>query len=406
MPSISRLHRLTRTSIRQKIGVLAVALSFGTALIMSPADLHAASSPPNVQSMDGVASDAAWLANHAGVTTTEAQTMLNNQQSFSAVLVTLRKTFAGQFADAWIEYKPYSLSVSFVGAAPAEAGRLFDAVGLQVNLVSGAPMSETSLEALQAQVTDSLEKSEDFDEFSVTFDAQSGFVIVTLPESSRDSVLPAILKDEHVTVTYSASSITQPRADVKGGARLLLYGGGHCTAGFSVENGNGTGGIVTAGHCENVRYYKWMNTGLTTPTTWMNTHIGQWGDVRWVTTPDPEVAEFHTGTGVREVYSTEQTDGFARGNTYCYYGQTSGYNCSTVWRIAGDCQYDGEAPARHMVIMNDAMLDFGDSGGPWFITSTAAGISSGDCAEDGKVGSAFSKAAVLQEAMGIHVRRR
>ncbi len=113
------------------------------------------------------------------------------------------------------------------------------------------------------------------------------------------------------------------------------------TAGFSVENNAGTGGISTAGHCTGVSAYKWMATGETTPTTWMNQHLGQYGDVEWETTPNPEVPEFYSGTGVRDVDTIRQVGEFARNDTYCKFGQTSGYGCSTVWRVSGDCNYDG-----------------------------------------------------------------
>ncbi len=354
-----------------------------------------------------VSHDAAWLADYADVTIQEADVMLANQETFGVVLATLRSALPEKFADAWITYRPYTLSVSFVGDVPPLARRLFDESGLTVSLVPDAPLSEASLEELQSRASKSLTEA-GFDGFSVTFDAQRGQVLVTLPESARDAAsLPPQVLDEHVKVTYTHSPVAIPMADVRGGGLLNGYNDADCTAGFSVENSGGTGGIATAGHCQALSNYEWVGTGETTPLTWLNQHVGDHGDVEWHSTPSAEVPEFYSGTwGVRDVTSVEQTDSFARGALYCKFGQTSGYGCSTVWRVAGDCDYEGWPPAKRLVIMDESILRGGDSGGPWFIASQAAGISSGDCYEDGRRGSAFSKASLLGEAMNVHVRRK
>lgn len=368
-----------------------------------PAGLPAAASADSVvESTDGLVADATGLADHAGVSIAQAQVMLENQQSFGAVTATLRRTMPDRFADAWIEYRPYSLSASFVGAAPPEAEALFDAKGLSVNLVSGAPMSEAALETLQMRVAESLDRN-GFDEFAVSFDAQKGQVPVTLPETARDSAsLPAELNNERVTVTFTRSDIASTEQDVRGGGKLT-GSGGPCTAGFSVENQAGTGGIATAGHCKGLHTYVWEATGNSTNATWMNDHEGEWGDLEWLTTPFSEIPQFHSGPeggGVRDVTSVYSTDDFNRGAWVCKFGQTTGYGCAVIDKIADSCNL-GNGLIHRLVVTDRVITNIGDSGGPWFIGGSAAGIHAGRCGP-----SVFSKVALLNEALGVHVRRR
>ena len=96
-------------------------------------------------------------------------------------------------------------------------------------------------------------------------------------------------------------------------------------------------------------------------------------------------------------------DDFWPGDVYCGFGRsTNGNACSTVqWG-----NYDCGSVGKQVILSLDnqvGAMHLGDSGGPWYVGTTAAGIFMGWCVmpSDGKAHLSFSKVAYGYQALGV-----
>lgn len=165
-----------------------------------------------------------------------------------------------------------------------------------------------------------------------------------------------------------------------------------CTSGFPVQNGSGTRGILTAGHCDDIQAFNTRNLPF---------QSGQFSgavDAQWHTAPELHVTNriwdglFDTATPYyRFVTGTRPRSQQAVGEFVCKYGVTTGHTCGTIestsfqppsgqpgqWinPTATFIYVDGD---RHGVNLSEG----GDSGGPWFSGNTAYGVHSGGFGND------------------------
>ncbi len=313
----------------------------------------------------------------------------------------------------WADPKAgYSRHIAVVGTVAEEFAQVVRASGLEVQLHEGFPVSEVELgarvEKLARELDVLLPPSATF---SVTFDAADGNVVVTLPDELRDeSSTSSALSQEGARVKYVPDeSVARPHVDVRGGGKMMRNGELSCTTGFTVATaGAATTGVATAGHCRDLDRYHGP-AGNAADINFRDRHQGAYGDVEWFTTPnDPDRKEFYVnfgGTNPHPVTSVSGEGSLNRGDFFCGFGRASGLGCANIRRVTMDCRYpDPDGLVGRMVQMDDNTKTFGDSGGPWFGGNTAAGIHSGQCAEDGFTGDIWSKAHQLQEeAMGVHV---
>jgi hypothetical protein len=364
-------------------------------------------SPSAVDEAGEVSPDAAFVADYLGVSVVEADRVMEEQERFGEAAADLRHEFPDSFAAAWVEYVPTNaFSVSFVGDVPVGAVQIVDGTGLDVSLTGGAPASERDLEVLQSDIADALAESVGKRSFSAAADAQTGTVSVTLSADLQgaQNVLPAMVTRDDVVLNYAESSFWQPE-DTRGGARLIsTHTNGTCTSGFSVEDSTGRGGLVMAAHCNGTNLYVHPITGDRTQMTFVDGHSAQFGDVEWYTTPDVEKASIFDShsNDIREIHDVFQPGEFFQDQLLCVYGRTTGYGCSRIYKVNADgCGHDGR-----MVAMDRHITADGDSGAPWFSSRIAAGIHSGACPLDGRLRSFFTKAHLLPEALGVHVRRQ
>lgn len=189
----------------------------------------------------------------------------------------------------------------------------------------------------------------------------------------------ALEKDNHIlsdkVELVEVSHMARRTTDVFAGLGLTS-----CTAGFSVEDSNGTKGITTAAHCSNTQSYGNINLPIQSPQAY-----GGSGEVQWHTTPGLDVVnEVKIGSYSREVTDTTDRSEQSVGEYVCNYGMVTGYDCGhindTSWMPSDSCDNGGVGCfwnptfVRVRASNGQVLADNGDSGGPWFIGQSAYGI--------------------------------
>ncbi len=150
---------------------------------------------------------------------------------------------------------------------------------------------------------------------------------------------------------------------------VLMYGGlpgSACTLGFSVQNGSGTHGVTTAGHCGNSQSYSGYSLSFQA-----EAEYGSY-DIQWHTrsgdTFDPIIK---VGSGTRVITGTRTVSNQASGQWVCKQGITTGYTCGTI----SNTTYCWSGACTWVYVSGGStnLSEPGDSGGPWFSGYTAYG---------------------------------
>ncbi|NGY65575.1 hypothetical protein G7043_42450 [Lentzea sp. NEAU-D13] len=191
-----------------------------------------------------------------------------------------------------------------------------------------------------------------------------------------------------------------------GGMSVQDDGVFECTSGWAVQNGSGTTGVTTAGHCDGINQIVDPAVG-THAVVHQAEHRGEWGDVEWKTSAVAEPDDFYaSATEVRDVAAVEPRASITVGEAVCVYGRSSNSrDCGdTVFRTSISCTNSGVFNDR-LVAMNAKNTTIGgDSGGGWSFNFTAFGSHKGGCTVDGSVRNVFSVADLYDEALGVSVR--
>lgn len=198
-------------------------------------------------------------------------------------------------------------------------------------------------------------------------------------------------------------SLVVPTAAVYGGRSYLQSDGNYCTTGFTmIQVATGTKGASTAGHCNNTAKYNanlslstnYSSTGgysVTVRQEWQGNNMDlQWMSVSSGTYPN----QFWDGIQYVTVTGTIAT---SVGDYVCKFGRKSGRTCGTVEQY--NVWVDGYGYMTK-VVAGSPMNDFGDSGGPVFKGSLAAGWVHG---KDG-YGNLYYSEAYMPESKGTGVR--
>jgi hypothetical protein len=186
------------------------------------------------------------------------------------------------------------------------------------------------------------------------------------------------------------------------------YGGGQlstCTSGFTVFRvSNSEEGVLTAGHCTNSQTFFPAPDRAAIENaygmTWIDGHRGDYGDVQWHTTPSHGVhAEFYSSdSGRRHVHGSIGT--LHDGDYVCVYGRVGGYDCSYVHDTSVSATDQDGFRLKNLVNVDDSITLAGDSGGPWFLGTDAAGVHSGLTINSwGTARSAFSQIGLADNAL-------
>lgn len=178
----------------------------------------------------------------------------------------------------------------------------------------------------------------------------------------------------HVEVVEVERRIT-PHAYVYGGLTLT-----DCTSGFTVQNGSGTLGISTAGHCQSVQQYNNRLLPL------LGEAFSGSSDAQWHDAPGLHLTNRvfdgvsdATSPNYRPVTATKSRAAQVIGEFVCKYGMTTGHTCGTISSTTYVPSYV-PGPSATFIYVDSPTQDQsepGDSGGPWFSGETAYGIHSG-----------------------------
>lgn len=194
------------------------------------------------------------------------------------------------------------------------------------------------------------------------------------------------------------------------GGRRVSGSSGSCTSGFSVERiSDSLNGIATAAHCTGVNTFDAESPEADFTLSHRGEHCSTHGDLEWKSSGHFELAEYWASpTDLRNVNSRENW--YSVNDTYCVYSRVSGTRtCDQVYSASvsqgssspGICN---GGTAERLVAMDDTSAVPGDSGGPWSLSTEAAGIVKGTKWIWFGTRDTFSKTSRLDEALGVRVR--
>jgi len=184
------------------------------------------------------------------------------------------------------------------------------------------------------------------------------------------------------------SNVTERDGQLVDSATRTFHGGAkihdanrssrYCTSAFAVTRAQDDG-LITAGHCTRMTRYKIPLDGRVRTLTEEGLHLGSQGDIGWYSfsgTPSPI---FYIGDGrydTRTLTGMRRESGFSTNQRVCFYGRASNErDCGSLkaWNLC--ITYSGATVCNiARVTLDDVQVQEGDSGGPWYIGSTAVGI--------------------------------
>jgi len=353
---------------------------------------------------DALAIDAAAIAERTGLPVDTVLASLEAQLQMDELLAVVGSRFPDTFVGLYWNEKMQAVA-QFKGQAPAEALRILEAsgVGVRAELVR---YSASELDALKDQVLRAIE-GRGLKERVVAIDSRNQLVLVTI---GRDTASDSIAIGNDLREAFGAAPVVIDTVDGPVTTEWNTYGGGAvgtatgsvCTAGFTVISG-GTNGVATAGHCgSGLSLYldPFPNPDVSHGMTYQNGVVGFWGDFEWFTTTGTEVDDFYLPNGaLRDVSGVKNT--FAVGDSLYWWGWAS---FPTLWNgTVGFTNVSAEGVS-HLACMTGIGGAIGDSGGPFFTGSTAAGFVWGAALINGSWRTCFSQARYIDDAIGVSIK--
>jgi hypothetical protein len=332
--------------------------------------------PTAIQADSGPNPDANQYSKSAGVTYAEAVRQLALQPVIGALQETLVTKEGSTFAGLFIEHQPrYRVVARFTSDSAATLNRYISGGPLdQIVESEDAAYSLADLEATQARLI----KEYAGTSVTVDIDVRQDRVAVGVPTTSTLS--PSLLAADAASPSVQVTMGVQPRTPA-----TTLYGGlqlSGCTSGFTIYYGTNKAnrGIVTAGHCSNSQSY--AGHALTYQND--ERHDGNWDYQSHKlagATYQNKVQDGASGT-TRSIGAVTYWVNQNVGDFVCKYGYVTHYGCGYI--VAKNASGCVSPPAGTMYIKVDSdpngtgydLAEGGDSGGPWFLGSTAKGITS------------------------------
>jgi streptogrisin C len=368
-----------------------VASTFMGASSAQPAPAEDAVSSQTTNEEKMLFRDARSYASDYGVSLREAVRRLKLQQAVGDLGSKLEAEQENTFAGLFIQHEPnFQVVVRFTkDGSQTIASYVEDSPIRDVVKVEMAEVSLSRLRAIQQAATN--RANDEGAAVDSHIDVPNNRVVLRTTTPLRTNAAVGTLGDEaeDKVVEIRTNELAQPEADIYAG--LALYNPAYnpppperrhwCTSGFAVRTQTGNEGITTAAHCSDDGVVL-KRGGTTLPL--ITKRQGTFYDVEWRTTPGFEdKALFYTGVGTRQVNSLKGRGVTNVGDYMCKYGQTTGYECGNVLDTSYDPNYpNGIDYYASFILVYKAkgagrLSDGGDSGGPWFIGNSAAGIHSG-----------------------------
>lgn len=333
------------------------------------------------------------MAEEDGVSLLEVFERYGWQNEFAQVVSKLADAYPDDFAGAAVVTDENRGWIAFKDSVPAAARRLSGDLPKPVTLIGGRGFSEAELaDALERYYYPVFDHPDVVNAYGSP-DPETGLITITvephsrLVEAEHDRLVSELVaideepENPHITVRVEIGEVRfDQQHHYRGGAHAYFNGTGNwCTWGFNVvpTSGGGGHGIASARHCDSAssataRYHL---HGSGSSGTLTKVRHSQWsgGDMAFYRTSG------HLVDGGRFYYdyqSLRTATTVARptvGLRLCAYGRGSGNRCSNeVWRL-NQC-IDGICRLAFTTRSNG---QGGDSGGPWYQSSTAYGIHTG-----------------------------
>ncbi|MBA3688515.1 MAG: hypothetical protein H0W81_06780 [Chloroflexi bacterium] len=367
-------------------------------------DHLAPNTPALISQEDALVADAQIIADTNGWSQADTLVRLKHQAKFSQLVPRLTQDYPATFAGSWTSTDkalPDSF-VRFKGPVPPEAKALADSIGVRVNLNSDANYSSLEMGDRAARLQTELTALGSPEVATAVLVAEQRIVATAVKPAGLEGLsaeallarLPSWTAADDISIDFIDGPLNRP-AHTYGGAWMRYNGSRTCTSGFTAVR-QGVTGVTTAGHCTDNQYEQ-PSDGLVYSAPFVIQHQGSWGDVEFHTSTHSEYARFYANVNdFRSVHLMFLAEGISAGDSMCGFGRkTLGERCGTVWATYVTCGSLG-----HMVLMVTSFMASGDSGGPFFLGTTAAGDFQGWCTIGGTSHTEFSVADYFDEAIG------
>lgn len=370
---------------RAIIALIAYGLSPMAIATELPDEIDLQLSPETVLALE---QDANRYAQAAGITPTQARGRFMAQMGSAELITKLRHTNRNRLAGIYYDYTNGNRIVVRLKGGGTHVRTKTVRVGDEVVTVEfrpGAPYTLAELDtALEAGMPALMEELPTLQ--GGYADERTGEVALQVLASdlSRRTVATDLLGDFPVRLDVLTSPITQ---QAMGGGTLASP---TCTSSFSVkQTSTGTLGITTAAHCSNSLSSYSGADGAATLTFKAESYNAS-DDYQWHTasnTSQPKFVYQKSGTtfSTRTLTGRRLQSSTSVGNNLCHYGATTNYSCgdvtSTSYRPTWSC--NGATCNATFVSVGPPASGTGlacaggDSGGPWFVSTVAAGTHSG-----------------------------
>lgn len=327
--------------------------------------------------------DAAAYSAQLGISLAEADARLAKQALAGDLDALLTRTERDVLAGVWLEHEPVFrvvVAVTDPAAAPrvvARAGALRADLDVRFARYSAGELVAAAREG-QAALRASGVRSD------AMTDVRRNVAVVRVLD--RDAALDALRRTGRslpaAVVVEQVPELIKAEIDMYAGEGITL-----CTSGFTVQNGTGTRGISTAGHCDNAQSYG-GNT-LTYQSGQTNGSV----DAQWHTPPAGHTLRAWIRDGIndtvepfrRMVTGRTGRDAQVVGSWVCKHGVTTGYTCGSISNkttLPFSPVTNGTATYIYVAGGTTNLSEGGDSGGPWFSGTNAYGLHHGGAGND------------------------
>jgi hypothetical protein len=349
-------------------------------------------------------------AEELGLSLEEARARIEQQNALGPTTLALEAVLPDRNAGVWLEHTPRLRLVAwFTGGSTGldEAREIGNSAPIPVEVRTGAPKSRLALLAVANQA--SQRNSDGI--AGVGIDVQTNQVVVDLqPDSEWTTSLAAFEEalEADFETPFQVNVLPSVAKDnsTYGGKKITSATNPDCTTAFSVANYAGATGVFTNAHCASKNLY-WETVSTSHAVQFVAQAYDAYRDVQWLSVVGTEYARFFDGTSLRSVNYTKARADQVIGTLVCHYGINTGYSCGRLTQKDYKPVYSGACPGGPCAqswmkvddwLSQDVSCDDGDSGGPWFVATTAYGV------HKGSPGSSCIHMAIdFISAMGVYV---
>lgn len=357
----------------------------GTGRATSPTS---AADPDALTTEQALELDAQSYAHTTGVSQAEALEVLRAQGEIAVALDRIRQSAGPRFDGAWFDDDGKHATVRLVGQDfSTTVDRLIAQSGSLISVEHTDSPIVPSRRAIADEAARVLHRNGD--SAGVGVDPRDGSILFVVDGPPPVQLTAAASSGPALVAEQTARVADVPtRVEWTGGTSSDDQRGGvartGCTIGFSIAWTAGGTGVVSAGHCDPNTGQKYATTPTGSP-SYTLTHVNE----SRTSTTDMETSRLASHTPLASFFGQSSSTATAvtgtgtawTGQYLCHRGKVTGYTCGYVVLIdyappTGACP---SACASTWVLVQgiDLRRAVGDSGGPWFIGTTAYGVHKG-----------------------------